>query len=103
MAPQTVLLIGVLFAEASLAAEAYPLDVAQFIERRELCEHFRQEPWPEGESVEEMKRREFIASQFERYCKGSDQAIRDLKKKYANNRAVTNRLEKYEINIEVKR
>ncbi|MFC5699364.1 hypothetical protein ACFPU0_27995 [Pseudomonas sp. GCM10022186] len=100
MVPQTVLLIGVLLAEASLAADAYPPDVAQFIERRELCEHFRQEPWPEGRSVEEKERRAFIASQLERYCKGSDQAIGELKKKYVNNRRVTDRLKRYEINIE---
>ncbi|MDH4556947.1 hypothetical protein E8F11_17545 [Pseudomonas sp. BN417] len=102
MAPQSVLLICVLWAGVSLAAEGYPSDVAQYIERRELCEHFRGEPWPEGGSVEEKERRAFITSQFERYCKDSDQAIEKLKKKYTNNQAVMNRLEKYEKNIEGK-
>jgi hypothetical protein len=96
-------LLGFLLATATLAAGNYPEEVAEYVERREICEHFRQEPWPEGSSVEERERREFIAGQFERYCKGSDQAIRELKEKYRNNRAVVDTLEKYEANIEGRR
>lgn len=75
MKPQSLLLLGFLLAGVSLAEAGYPLDVADYIERREVCEHFRQEPWPEGSSVEEKGRREFIAGQFERYCKGTDRTI----------------------------
>jgi hypothetical protein len=37
-----------------------------------LCEHFRQEPWPEGASDEGRERRAFLARQLERFCGGSD-------------------------------
>lgn len=50
----------------------------------------------------EKERRGFIAAQFERYCKGSDQAIRELKRKYKDNRTVMDKLEKYETDIEGK-
>ncbi len=95
MSLQLALLIGVLWAGASLAEEGYPADVAQYIERRELCVHFQQEPWPEGASVGEEERRAFIASQLERNCKGSDEAGRALKNKYRNNQAVMDALGAY--------
>lgn len=91
---------GLLLSGSALAAEAYPQEVATYIERRELCEHFRQEPWPEGASAEDRQRREFIASQWDRYCRGSDQALRELKRKYKANQAVMDRLESYETDIE---
>jgi len=85
---------------ASVAAAGYPTDVAKYIERREICEHFRQEPWPESATVDDKERREFIVSQFERYCKGTDKTIRELKRKYKSNRAVIEKLEQYESDIE---
>jgi hypothetical protein len=46
--------LGLLLAASpSWAAESYPQDVAEYIERRETCEHFREEPWPEGSSAED--------------------------------------------------
>jgi len=92
--------LGLLFTASAIAAEAYPRDVAEFVERREACEHFREEPWPEGSSIGDRERREFIAGQFERFCRGSDRAIHELKKKYQDDRAVIERLERYEPNIE---
>lgn len=102
MTYQWLAVLGVLLAGASLADEAYPMEVSDYIAKREMCEHFRQEPWPEGSSVEEIERREFIAAQSERYCVGTDQAIRELKRKYKDNRSVIERLEKYESDIEGK-
>ncbi len=49
-----------LLATPILAVAELPKEVAEFVERRELCEHFRQEPWPEGTSTEEHERRDFI-------------------------------------------
>jgi hypothetical protein len=100
MSNQILVVIGLLLAVTSLATEGYPQEVAEYIERREICEHFRQEPWPEGSSAAEKERRAFIAGQFELYCKGSDQTIRELKSKYKNNQTVIDRLEKYETKIE---
>lgn len=94
--------ISILLAGAALATEIYPQDVSGYIERREVCEHFRGEPWPEGASNEERERRDFLAAQLNRYCKGSDQAIRELKAKYGDNRVVMDRLERYEAEIEGK-
>lgn len=94
--------LGLLCAASAVAAEAYPQEVAEFIERRELCEHFRQEPWPEGASAEDRERRAFIAAQFERYCSGSDGALEALKNKYGKDRAVVERLEEYEPDIEAR-
>jgi len=83
-----------------LATESYPEDVSEYIRRRDVCEHFRAEPWPEGDSSEERERRDFIAARLLQYCKGSDQAMRELKAKYSDNRAVMERLERYEADIE---
>lgn len=85
-----------------VSASDYPPEVAAYIERRELCEHFRDEPWPEGRSAEELERRDFIARQFERYCRGSDRALRELKAKYAADRGVIERLNQYEADIEAR-
>lgn len=102
MTYQFTLALILMFAGPSLAQESYPTEVAEYIEKREICKHFRLEPWPEGSSNEEKERRAFLAAQSERYCKGSDQAIRELKKKYKNNKRVTERLETYEESIEIK-
>lgn len=100
---QWLSVLGILWTGASLAEEAYPQEVSDYIAKREICEHFRQEPWPEGSSSEERERREFIAAQFERYCGGTDQAIRKLKTRYKDNKSVIKALEKYESDIEGKR
>ena len=64
---------------ASAADGALPRDVAQFIERRDLCEHSR------GESLEgDTQRRAFVARRLRQYCVGSDAALARLRKKYAD-------------------
>jgi hypothetical protein len=93
-------ILGLLFAASSLAAEGYPQEVADYIERREACEHFRQEPWPEGSSAKDRERRAFIVARFKRYCTGIDRANRALKEKFQNDKAVMERLEKYDADIE---
>lgn len=100
MLNQAPLILGLLFAAPSWAAETYPQEVAEYVERRELCEHFRQEPWPEGSSEADRARRAFIAAGFKRHCTGADQAIRALRQKYRGDRTVMDRLEKYEADIE---
>ncbi|MBD5804074.1 hypothetical protein AZOA_35170 [Azoarcus sp. Aa7] len=102
MRKQLIAALSVLLSGAALATENYPQDVAGYIARREICDHFRSEPWPEGGSSEERERRDFIAAQLHQYCKGSDQALRELKARYGDNRMVMDRLEKYEAEIEVK-
>lgn len=91
---------GLLWAGAPSAAEGVPRDVAEYVARREVCEHFRQEPWPEGSSAEDKDRREFIARQLAGACSGADRALRELKEKYGKDRAVMDRLNAYEPDIE---
>lgn len=76
-------------------------ELAQYIERREVCEHFREEPWPEGEDAEARERRDFIAAQREQYCSGADQGLRELKARHAGDPQALGRLERYEAEIEV--
>jgi len=54
------------------AQQPLPDEVTEFIEQRTLCEHFRAEPWSEGNTSEELERREFLIEQSQRYCTGSD-------------------------------
>ena len=81
------------------AAEArenpLPHDVAQFVERRDLCDHFRGEPY-EGDP----ERQRFVEQQSNRFCRGTDQQLMDLKRKYSSNPAILSRLGVYEACVE---
>lgn len=100
MIPRLPTLLTLFLVIPAWAVQSYPPEVARYLDRRELCEHFRQEPWPEGASTADKERRQFLAGQFGRHCKGADQALRSLKAKYAKDRTVLERLESYEENIE---
>ena len=69
-------------------------DVAAFQERRTKCDHFR------GEDPYNKDRAQFIAEQLKKYCAGTDAELAQLKKKYAGDHAVMNRLNTYEERIE---
>lgn len=92
----------VLFA-ASLVARAesapYPEEVNAFIAERDICDHFRGEPF-EGDSPEQIERRDFIADSLDIYCAGTDKRLAALKRRYQNNRAVMKQLNQYEERIE---
>ena len=83
---------------AALASDttALPPEVKSYIEDRELCEHFRQEP-SEGNSPEQIERRRFLQESVDIHCAGTDRRLAALKQRYAGNRAVLSRLESYEI------
>jgi hypothetical protein len=91
-----VLLLSLAVAAAFPAVQSDPQELADYIAQCKMCEHFRQEPWPEGTSSEETERRAFITGQLERYCKGAEQTRDALKRKYGSNRAVMERLQSYE-------
>lgn len=95
-----ILALSVLLSGASAAEEILPSEVLDYIERRKICEHFRQEPWPEGSTNEDRERREFLHGQFQNYCAGTDRAIEELKRKYKNDPAVSVELNSYEFPIE---
>ena len=95
----SILTLFFLLAAPILAAAELPKEVAEFVDRRELCEHFRQEPWPEGTSTEEHERRDFIVNQIKQFCTGSDEVAQKLRRKYKNEQAVIEKLDKFE-NVE---
>lgn len=90
---RNILALFFLLAAPILAAAELPKEVAKFIERRELCEHFRQEPWPEGPSTEEHERRDFIVNQIKQFCTDSDEVAQKLRRKYKNEQAIIEKLD----------
>ena len=49
---------------------ALPADVRSFIDDSELCEHFRSEPWPEGNSDVDHARRSELVEGVRTTCAG---------------------------------
>ncbi len=81
----------------SYAAEksnVLPKDVSAFIEKRDMCDHFR------GEEPYDKERRAFLEKNILELCTGSDAALANLKSKYINDKEVSSRLDKYESKIE---
>lgn len=91
-----------LIAATVFASHPLPRDVERFVERRAVCEHFRDEPWPEGPTPEDAERRSFIVLQLEEHCSGSDRQLASLRRKYRDDKTVIQRLERYEDMIEAK-
>lgn len=85
-----------LFPTASIAGQSsgIPEDVKQFIEKRDLCDHFRGEPHYDEE------RSRFLEKQVEKYCAGTNLELLSLKAKYRNNSAIIGKLSSYEENVE---
>jgi hypothetical protein len=89
-----IAIAGISFASAAIGQVRLPEDLARFIERRDACDHFR------GEEGYDAKRREFLEQQTLKLCVGSDKQLAELKKKYADNKAVIRKLNDYEAEIE---
>lgn len=79
-----------------------PPDVKAFVERRDGCDHFRGEPWDNGDDPIIKERREFIFKKIKELCTGSDNQLKELRDKYRNDTVVFNLLGKYESKIEIK-
>lgn len=77
------------------AGSHLPPEVQEFIANRDLCDHFRGEPF-EGNSPEQIKRREFVFQSIEIYCPGTDRRLAALKKRYKNDSGAMKRLSEYE-------
>ena len=84
---------------ATRAQEKVPVEVSHFIEERDICEHFLDEPY-DGNTRDLMERREFIQESIEIYCAGTDRRLAALRKRYKNNPEVIKRLKRYEDRIE---
>ncbi|WP_228217214.1 hypothetical protein [Aromatoleum toluclasticum] len=92
IAQRTLVVLMPILLNPALAAEDVPKDVAEFLKRGDLCEHFRQEPWPEGRSEEETERRAFIVKQIEEFCTGLPEAAFNLQERYRGNPSVLKEL-----------
>ena len=74
-----------------LADAPLPGDVQRFIDRREGCDHMRGEIPEHGEKqrIREMSR------EIEKLCKGTDEELAQLKRKFALNPSVMRRLDEF--------
>lgn len=80
-------------------SKGLPQEVKSYIAERNICDHFRGEPI-EGNSPEQIERREFVADSLDIYCSGTDKRLAALKRRYKNNRAAMDKLSQYEKRIE---
>ncbi len=88
------ILLSAAMASGTVATDSYPKDVAQFIEQRDGCDHFR------GEEAYDAERGKFLAEQLQQLCTGTDKKLARLKSKYRANRQVMAKLGEYEERIE---
>jgi hypothetical protein len=90
-----VMCVAVLALHAS-ASEALPADVRNFIDDREGCDHMRGEvpDPPDKQRMKEIKR------EMDKLCKGTDRKLALLKRRYAANRAVMQRMNEFETRVE---
>lgn len=89
-----VLLIPMPATASESPASDFPKDVAVFIEKRDLCDHFR------GEDPYDAARRKFLEKKLAEFCSGTDRVLSELKQKYRNDPVVLKRLSGYEEDIE---
>lgn len=78
----------------AIAQNAFPPDVAKFVERRDGCDHFR------GEEPYDEERRLFLLQNMKELCTGTDRQLAELKEKYAGQPHVMKKLNDYEAQIE---
>lgn len=93
------LLVSTLLALLSLPAiaqEGLPKDVEKFIAKREGCDHFRGEIPDLGEK----RRMREVNREIRRLCGGTDRALAQLKRKYAMDEVVMQRLSEFDAQIE---
>ena len=78
----------------------YPHEVRAFIDQRDSCDHFRGEPWPEGDSAHERERRRALTSAMKTACTGTDVRLLALRMKYRDDAGIVAALATYENDIE---
>ena len=83
----------------ALTPSPLPAEAQAFIEERKTCDHFRGEP-AEGDSPEQVERREFLIDSLDIYCAGTDKRLAALKRRYKDNPAVMRRLNEFEERVE---
>ncbi len=93
----SLLLMIACLALSACAHHAPRRELAQFLQDRDLCDHFRGEiPDPP-----DALRANEVAESIEKYCTGTDEDLRALKSQYANDAEAMLQLSRYEDSIEV--
>lgn len=90
-----------LLAFCNAGASELPSEVQSFMDGRDVCDHFRNEPWDSGNEPDVTERREFISKNINQFCTGTDKRLVKLRQTYRNNRDVIKRLSDYEDAIEI--
>ena len=79
-----------------LAGDLLPRDVQRFVDRRESCDHMREETPVPGEKL----RMAGMERELSKQCKGTGQELARLKRKYAANTTIMQVLNQFETGIE---
>ena len=74
----------------------YPDDIARFLERRALCNHFR------GEEAYDDQRANFLTRQIDETCTGTDAELRMLTDRYQSEKDFLKLLFEFEERVETK-
>ena len=94
MKPVSLLLFLALYPWQTYAQGEMPLDVKRFVDRRDLCDHFR------GEEPYDAERRKFLEARMRKHCVGTDRKLLILKAKYRASPDFLSKLSEYEPRIE---
>ena len=78
----------------------YSHEVRVFTERREGCDHFRGEPWPEGDEAWMRERREQLIKGMRDACTGTDAELARLRAKYRDDVELAKMLGEFETSVE---
>ena len=91
------LTIVLLLVPVACVSARIPQDLAAFIERRDLCDHFRGEIPEPGDDA----RMDEVSFAIGEYCTGTDHELARLGRKYADNPTLIKLLSSYEDHIEM--
>jgi hypothetical protein len=80
------------------ADSTLPVEVAAFIKQRDVCERFLSES--EQADPNDIERQKYLDKNLIQYCTGSDAELRRLKRLYASDARIMQRLSGYETDIE---
>ena len=77
----------------------YPGEVRDFVEDRDACDHFRGEPWPEGDTAADRQRRRELVEGIRTACAGTDRRLADLRQRYAADARISALLSGFETSV----
>ena len=96
---RTIIIAALALLMLSCAVNKHSININDFFERRENCEHFRGE-FPDPPEPVRVKE---IIDGVKEFCTGTDAELAALKVQYADNPAIMERLNAYEPRIERKK